>query len=54
VVPFINTASHRERRCAAPARRATEAYWYSTVRERNEVGEDAAALECQVICETLH
>src|SRR3990170_8502001 len=26
VLQFINTVSHRERRCAAPARRATEAY----------------------------
>src|SRR4030066_1762659 len=26
VLRFINTVSHRERRCAAPARRATEAY----------------------------
>ena len=25
---------------------ATEAYWASTVRERNEAGADAAALEC--------
>ena len=26
----------------------------STVRERNAAGEDAAAFECQVICETGH
>jgi hypothetical protein len=30
---------------------ATEAYWESTVRERNEAGADAAALECHRIYE---
>ena len=30
---------------------ATEAYWASTVRERNEAGADAAALECHRIYE---
>ena len=33
---------------------ATEAYWASTVRERNEAGADAAALECNRIYETQH
>jgi hypothetical protein len=33
---------------------ATEAYWTSTVRERNEAGADAAALECSRIYETQH
>jgi hypothetical protein len=33
---------------------ATEAYWASTVRERNEAGADAAALECNHIYETQH
>ncbi len=30
---------------------ATEAYWASTVRERNAAGADAAALECHRIYE---
>ncbi|MDO8738769.1 hypothetical protein [Candidatus Deferrimicrobium sp.] len=33
---------------------ATEAYWASTVRERNEAGADAAALECHRIYELKH
>jgi hypothetical protein len=33
---------------------ATEAYWASTVRERNEAGADAAALECHRIYELRH
>jgi hypothetical protein len=33
---------------------ATEAYWASTLRERNEAGADAAALECNHIYETQH
>jgi hypothetical protein len=33
---------------------ATEAYWASTVRERNEAGADAAGIECSHICETQH
>jgi hypothetical protein len=33
---------------------ATEAYWESTVRERNEAGADAAALECHRIYELKH
>ena len=33
---------------------ATEAYWASTVRERNEAGADAAALECNRIYELKH
>jgi hypothetical protein len=33
---------------------ATEAYWTSTARERNEAGADAAALECRRIYETQH
>ena len=32
----------------------TEAYWASTVRERNEAGADAAGLECNRICEMQH
>jgi hypothetical protein len=31
-----------------------KAYWDSTANERNEAGADAAALECQGICETVH
>jgi len=40
----------------APSRQgvATEAYWASTVRERNEAGADAAALECGHIYEMEH
>ncbi len=33
---------------------ATEAYWGSTARERNEAGADAAALDCNRIYETQH
>ena len=33
---------------------ATEAYWASTVRERNAAGADAADLECSRIYETQH
>ena len=33
---------------------ATEAYWAGTVRERNEAGADAAALECGRIQEMEH
>jgi len=33
---------------------ATEAYWASTVRERNEAGADATALECHRIYELRH
>jgi len=55
VYRLVNSLMHRERRCAAPARRATEAYWTEVRRkERNEAGVDAAALECQGICETVH
>ena len=45
----MDTVKHRERRCAAPARRATESYFCSTSRERNAAGVDAAAFECQRI-----
>jgi len=45
----IDTVKHRERRSAAPARRATETYSCSTSEERNVAGVDAAALECQRI-----
>ncbi|MBU4194215.1 MAG: phosphoribosylanthranilate isomerase [Actinobacteria bacterium] len=45
----IDTVKHRERRSAAPARRATETYFSSTSRERNAAGVDAAAFECQRI-----
>src|SRR5512143_1270187 len=54
VAPFINAASHRERRCAAPARRATEAYCEVRRKERNAAGADAAALECSRIYESGH
>jgi hypothetical protein len=33
---------------------APAAYWACTVRERNEAGVDAAALECSRIYETQH
>ena len=33
---------------------ATEAYWASTVRERNEAGADAPALECHRFYELKH
>jgi hypothetical protein len=33
---------------------ATEAYWASTVREHNEAGVDAAALECSCTYELGH
>jgi hypothetical protein len=33
---------------------ATEAYWASTSRKRNEAGADAAGLECNRIYETQH
>src|SRR3990172_5188782 len=53
VLRFINTVSHRERRCAAPARRATEAYSQQYgARSAYFAGADAAALECNRICET--
>jgi len=45
VLQFINTVSTERVDAPHPARRATEAYWASTVRERNEAGADAAALE---------
>ncbi|MBU4173936.1 MAG: hypothetical protein KKB90_00785 [Actinobacteria bacterium] len=51
---LISTVTHRERRCAAPARRVTETYFCSTSRERNAAGVDAAAFECHCICETGH
>src|SRR4030067_988322 len=39
VYRLVNSLTHRERRCAAPARRATEAYWSEVRRkERNEAG----------------
>jgi len=41
----MDTVQHRERRSAAPARRATETYFCSTSRERNAAGVDAAAFE---------
>ncbi len=50
IVPSsIDTVKHRERRSAAPARRATETYLSSTSRERNAAGVDTAAFECQRI-----
>src|SRR4030042_1803456 len=51
---FINTVSHRERRCAAPwRRRATETYSQQYgARSAYSAGADAAALECNRICET--
>ncbi|MBU4385364.1 MAG: nicotinamide-nucleotide amidohydrolase family protein [Actinobacteria bacterium] len=45
----INTVSYRERRGAAHARRATEAYSCSTSRERNAAGADASTFECKRI-----
>src|SRR3972149_456210 len=67
VYRLVNRLTHRERRCAAPARRATEdGGGHSWVirrenqecpprcKKRNEAGADAAALECQGICETVH
>ena len=51
---FIHPAQHRERRCAAPARRVTEAYWKVRRKERNAAGADAAALECRRIEELKH
>ena len=50
----IDTVTHRERQCAAPARRATEAYSCSTARERNAAGVDAGAFECHCIYGTGH
>ena len=50
----INTVMHRERRCAAQARRATEAYSLSTARKRNAAGVDAAVFECHRIYGTEH
>src|SRR5450759_2943196 len=50
----MSTASHRERRGAAHARRATEPYSGSTAKERNAAGVDASALECRRICGTVH
>jgi len=54
VLQFINTVSTERVDAPHPARRATEAYCASTVRERNEAGADAAALECNRICELKH
>jgi len=54
VFQFIHTAWHRERRCAAPARRATEAYCEVRRKERNAAGADAAALECRRMDELKH
>jgi len=54
VLQFINTVKHRERRCAAPARRATEAYFQVRRKERNAAGADAAAVECDRIYELKH
>ena len=54
VLQFINTASTERGDAPHPARHATEAYCASTVRERNEAGADAAALECNRIYELKH
>ena len=52
---LANSLTYRERRCAEPARRASEgALGESTANDLNEAGADAAALGCQGICETLH
>jgi len=40
-------------RCACEAPQV-KAYWESTANLCNEAGADAAALECQDICETVH
>jgi hypothetical protein len=44
---------HRERRCAAAGEAHDRSVLESTVRECNEAGADAAAFECQDICETV-
>ena len=54
VFQFINTVSTERVDAPHPARHATEAYCASTVRERNEAGADAAALECNRIYELKH
>jgi hypothetical protein len=54
VLQFINTVSTERADAPHPARRATEAYFGSTARERNEAGADAAALECHRIYELKH
>jgi hypothetical protein len=54
VFQFINTVSTERVDAPHSARSATEAYWASTVRERNEAGADAAALECYRIYELKH
>src|SRR3990172_10709734 len=66
VYRLVNSLTHRERRFAAPARRATEdggGHSWVIRRENhecppscykhNEGGAEAAALECQGICETV-
>jgi hypothetical protein len=45
---------HREGRCAASGKARDRGVLASTVRKRNEVGVDAAALECYRICELKH
>ena len=42
----VHTVMHRERRCAPPARRATEAYSLSTSQRAERIGRGAAAVEC--------
>jgi len=54
VFQFINTVSTERVDAPHPARRATEAYWESTVRERNASGADEAGLECYRIYELKH
>jgi hypothetical protein len=54
VVEFINTVTHRGRRGAPPARRATEAYPRYGATERNAAGGDASAAECRRIYEFDH
>jgi hypothetical protein len=50
----MDSLTHRERQCAAPARRATEAYREVLLGERNAAGVDAVALECHGIYGTVH
>ncbi len=58
---LANSLTHRERRCAAPGEARDRGIPLSMLRKRqqagtsgNEAGADAAALECQGICETVH
>jgi len=54
VFRLANSLKHRERRCAESGKAHDRAVLASTGRECNEAGADAAAVECQDICETGH